>query len=331
MTPIGTSGLEAIDDPSHPVLEVLKGAVDTHLHAMPFINESVMEYDVFQVSQEAARAQMRAVVIKPYFGSSCQVAYLANKYANGAQVVGGITLNFAAGGFNADAVRVAAHDGVYSGFRPGRVAWMPERSALHRARHLGFDAATQEKYLSPFRGGDVDKGLTTQAAEVLEVIGQEDMVLATSHLSPEEGLGLVELGKAFGITRYLLTHATHDGVGYTFEQKKQAASMGAFIEESTITWEPAMSLFHYRPVDANSEIFDAIIEIGPEHFCLGTDAGFWAMPSPLEAMKVFVALLMGRGLSVEQLRKMTVDNPVKLLRLDEPDQRPEATRDSLGN
>jgi hypothetical protein len=298
---------------------------------MPFINESGMMIDAFELSRGAAAVGMRAVVLKPYFGSSCQVAYLANKYAGGATVVGGVTLNFAAGGFNPDAVRVAAHDGVYNGFRPGRVVWMPERSARHRARRLGFPPEELERYLSPFRRGDVDAGLIPQADEVLSVIAEEDLVLATSHLSPEEGLALIELGKQRGINRFLLTHATHDGVGYTLEQKKQAAAMGALIEESVITWEPAMSLFHYRPVDANSEIFDAIIDIGPEHYCLGTDAGFWATPSPPDAYRVFVALLLGRGLSVEQVRRMAVDNPAALLKLDEEDLRPEATRDSLGN
>lgn len=324
--------VDAHDDrPLHPVEQVMEGAVDAHVHAMPFINESGMMVDVFELSRLAAANRMRAVVVKPYFGSSCQIAYLANKYAGGATVVGGVTLNFAAGGFNADAVRVAAHDGVYDGFRPGRVVWMPERSARHRAKYLGFSPEEQARYLTPFVDGDVDKGLISQADEVLDVIAQEDLVLATSHLSPEEGLALIELGKQRGISRFLLTHATHDGVGYTFEQKKRAAELGAYIEESVITWEPAMSLFHYRPVDANSEIFDAIVEIGPEHYCLGTDSGFWAMPSPPDAYRVFVALLLAKGLSVEQVRTMAVDNPVRLLKLDEPDLRPEASRDELGN
>lgn len=331
--PAATSAGSSEDEgrPLHPVEQVLAGAVDVHVHAMPFINESAMKLDVFELSRQAAEAGMRAVLVKPYFGSSCQIAYLANKYAGGAQVVGGVTLNFAAGGFNPDAVRVAAHDGIYQGFRPGRVVWMPERSARHRARYLGLPDDEVDRYLSPFRNGDVDAGLIPQAADVLDVMAEEDMVLATSHLSPEEGLALIELAKQRGVRRFLITHATHHGVGYTLEQKRRAAELGALIEESTITWQPAMSLFHYQPVDADREIFDAIVEIGPEYFCLGTDAGFWATPSPVEAMRTFVALLLHKGLTVEQVRRMAVDNPVRLLGLDEPDNRPEATRDSLRN
>ena len=136
----------------------------SHVHAMPFINESEMIYDVFELAQMAHSQGLAAIVVKPYFGSSCQIAYLANKYANGATVVGGVTLNFSAGGINPDAVRVAAHDGVYRGFRPGRVVWMPERSARHRARYLGFSPDQQQRYLSPFRHGDVDGGTYTRSS-----------------------------------------------------------------------------------------------------------------------------------------------------------------------
>ena len=113
-------------------------------------------------------------------------------------------------------------------------------------------------------------------------------MLATSHISPEEGLALIAEGASIGISRFLITHASHHGVGYTFEQKRRAIELGAYIEETVITWEPAMSLFHYRPIDAQKDIFDAIVELGPEHFCLGTDCGFWATPSPADAYRSFI-------------------------------------------
>lgn len=314
-----------------PTRQAMLGAIDTHVHAMPFINESQMNMDVFELARQANQAGMGAIVVKPYFGSSCQIAYLTNKYAGGVPVIGGVTLNFAAGGFNPDAVIVAADDGVYDGFRPGRVVWMPERSALHRAKKLGFSVEEQARYLSPFKGGDPKAGLLGEARAVLEVIAERDLVLATSHVSPEEGLALIEAAHGLGARRFLLTHASHDAVGYTLEQKRRAVEMGAFIEEVALTWEPAMSLFHYSPVDANRVIFEAIDEIGPDHYTLGTDSGFWVSALPTDAYSVFVSLLLSRGLSVEDVRKMTVDNPTRLLRLDQPDDRSPVTRDQIGN
>ena len=99
----GKSELDSISDwpasRTSPVDQVMQGSVDTHVHAMPFINETTMSLDVFELSRSASEVGMSTVVVKPYFGSSCQIAYLANKYARGATVVGGVTLNFAAGGF----------------------------------------------------------------------------------------------------------------------------------------------------------------------------------------------------------------------------------------
>jgi hypothetical protein len=288
-----------------------------------------MIWDAFELAREARAAGLRAVVLKSAFGSSCAVAALANRYADGALVVGGVTLNRAVGGFNADAVRVAAHDGAYAGFRPGKIVWMPERSSLHRARLLGL--ADESRALSPFHNGDVDAGLTPEAREVCEVIAQEGLVLATSHLSPEEGLALIEEARALGARKFVLTHASSSSVGYTLAQKRRGVELGALIEEAAISWEPGMNLFHYGAVDAHEAIIDDIKTIGAAHFLLASDCGYGVVHKPTEALRVFVALLLGSGLSDADVRTMLVDNPVALLGLDEPDTRPYVGRDQIGN
>jgi hypothetical protein len=310
-------------------LRALAGGVDAHVHTGPFINETTMLWDAFELARAAGEIGLRAVVVKSYFGSSCMTAALANRYAGGASVVGGVTLNWATGGINPDAVRVAAHEGAYGGFRPGRVVWMPERSSLHRARMLRLP--DQERYLSPFPCGEVDRGLTAEAAAVCEVIAEEDLVLATSHLSPEEGLALIELAKGYGVKRFVITHASNTAVAYTLDQKRRAAALGALIEEAAVVWEPGMELFHYAPIDAHAEIFHAMREIGPEHYILASDCGMGVVSKPTEALRTFAALLLAVGFTEQEVRTMAVTNPTSLLRLDEPDERPAATRDSLVN
>jgi hypothetical protein len=310
-------------------LRVMKGGVDAHVHAGPFINETTMIWDIFELAREARAAGLRAVVLKSHFGSSCPAAGLANRHSGGALVVGGVTLNWSVGGFNADAVRVAAHEGIHDGFRPGRIVWMPERSSRHRARLLGLP--DEERYLSPFRNNDIDAGLTPEAREVCKVIAEEGLVLATSHVSPEEGIALIEEARALGARKFVLTHASNTGVAYTLDQKRRAVELGALIEEAAISWEPAMQLFHYRPVDANAEIIEGIKTIGSEHFILASDCGYSVVPKPTEALRVFVALLLGSGIADEEVKRMVVDNPVALLGLDEVDPRSPVTRDEIGN
>jgi hypothetical protein len=314
---------------AHP-LRVLAGGVDTHVHVAPFINEDSMVLDVFELAREAAAAGLRAVVVKSFFGSSCPMAFLANKYANGATVVGGVTLNWAVGGINPDAVRVAAHEGVHMGFRPGRVVWMPEKASLHNARIQG--KRDLERHLSPFRNGDPDAGLTPEARLVCEVVAQEDMVLATSHLGPEEGLALIEEAAALGARRFLITHASSSLVGYTLEQKKRAAALGAYIEEAASTWETGMRIFGFEPIDPQEHIVAAIKEIGAAHFVLGTDSGSGTFPKPADALRVFVAILLANGIEESDVRAMVVDNPVELLGLDRDDStRRAVTRNDIFN
>jgi hypothetical protein len=306
---------------------LLDGAVDSHVHAAPFINDETFLVDVFELAVAAKRAGLSAIVLKSYFGSSCPAAYLANRHADGATVVGGVTLNRSVGGFNADAVKASAYEGAYAGFRPGRVVWMPERSSLHRARLLGMD---ETGMLSPFPGGDTTKPLLPEAREVLEVIAEEDLVLATSHLGPEEALAFLVHAADLGVKRFVITHASNPGVAWTTEQKKRAVELGAYIEEAAICWEPAMALFHYTPADAKRAILEPLHEIGPQHYLLATDGGFRVSPSPPEALRVFVELLHADGFSEAEIRQMAVDNPRKVFRLDTPDPHPATTRDRLG-
>lgn len=327
MTDSAQPPTDQIDEPVY--LRLLRGAVDAHVHTLPFVNEGTLRSDPIELAQEAGSAGMKAIVVKSYFGSSCELAYLANRHGNGARVVGGVTLNRSVGGFNPDAVRVAAHLGADRGECPGRVVWMPERSSLHRARLLGLDL-DEARYLSPFVAGDIDRGLSAEAEEVCRVIAEEDLVLATSHLGPEEGLALIELARALGCRRFVITHASNSGVAYSLEQKRRAAALGALIEEAAISWEPAMSLFHYRVADAQTEIFEAMRDVGPEHYVLASDCGFWFAPSPVDAMQVFIALLLTAGFSQEEIVQMSATNPSRLFRLDEKGTQGTSTRDQLG-
>ena len=307
----------------------MSGGVDTHVHVAPFINDETMVWDVFELAREAAAAGLRAVVFKSPFGSSCAAAYLANKYANGATVVGGVTLNWSVGGINPDAVRVAAHEGAHGSFRPGKFVWMPEKASLHNARLRNLP--NPERYVSPFRRGDIDAGLTPEAKAVCEVIAEEEMILATSHLAPEEGLALIEEARGLGVSRFVVTHASSSLVGYTLDQKRRAAALGAFIEEAASTWEPGMRVFGFEPINPQEEIIEAMKQIGPAHFVLGTDCGSGPFPKPTDALRVFVSILLGSGFSDAEVRMMVVDNPVELIGLDRDDRRPPATRVSIGN
>ena len=92
---------------------------------------------------------------------------------------GGIALNRSVGGVNAAAVeRMCLIKGGY-----GRVVWMPT-----------FDAENQVRFSNesrPFARISAGGRLLPEVTDVITVVAQRNLVLATGHSSPEEGLMLV--------------------------------------------------------------------------------------------------------------------------------------------
>jgi hypothetical protein len=294
-------------------LELLKGAIDTHMHALPYIDETTFNIDIFEAAKLAAEAGMDAIVVKNHFGSSCAHAYLANKYAGGCRVIGGVTLNRAQGGFNAEAVKIASEFGAYEGVRPGLIVWMPERDALHGAKILGVPEEQWGAFLTPFKDANPEADLLPEVVDVLKAIAEYDMVLNCCHLSPEEGLSLMRHAKTYGVERMMLTHASGAQVGYNLEQKKQAAELGAYIEESIVAWLPVMGYYGFRVIDAYKDVIDHVREVGPEHFVFGTDCGHKQCPTPVEAMRQMIQLFLDEKFTEEEVRMMINTNPRKLL------------------
>jgi hypothetical protein len=280
---------------------------------MPSVGEDIWLQDVFELAREGDEFGLDAICVKYHFGSSAGHAYLANKYAGAehCKIIGGVTLNKAAGGWNPEAVRILAQDAHLNGFRNGRIVWFPERDALGDAKILG--KPDLHDYLSPFCNQDIEDGLLPEVVQILEIIAKEDLCLALSHTSPEESLALIPEARRLGVRHIVATHASGGNVGWTFEQEKLGAEMGVIFEESVITWTPAMRIFGYDVIDARQEIIEHIKAIGPEHYCISSDCGYVQGASPVEGMRIFVAMLLDEGFTDDQIRVMTHTNAARLL------------------
>ncbi|MCW3006114.1 MAG: hypothetical protein JWP17_740 [Solirubrobacterales bacterium] len=297
-------------------LELLRGSIDTHCHAMPSVGEGIWLQDVFELAREGDEFGLDAICVKYHFGSSAGQAYLANKYAGAehCKIIGGVTLNRAAGGWNPEAVRILAQDAHLDGFRSGRIVWFPERDALGDAKILG--KPDLHTYLSPFCNQKIEDGLLPEVVEILEIVAKEDLCLALSHTSPEESLALIPEARRLGVKHIVATHASGRNVGWTFEQEKRGAELGVIFEESVITWTPAMRIFGYDVIDAREQIIEHIRAIGPEHYCISSDCGYVQGATPVEAMRIFIAMLIDEGFTDAEIQLMTRTNAARLLGLD---------------
>src|SRR4029077_20071946 len=197
----------------------LVGAIDLHVHHDP--DSYPRAVDAFEVAKAAQERGLRGIVLKNHWTETGGLAYLVRKYATpGFEVFGAVTLDSAVGGLNPQAVRYLAD--VAGGL--GRIVWMPTHDSEHEVRY--------NKESRPFVRVSKDGTLLPEVHEVIALVAQHDLALATGHVAPEEALQILRAAKAAGVKRLIVTHPMFapQYTWMTVAQMKTAANLGAFIE-----------------------------------------------------------------------------------------------------
>src|SRR5205814_5890460 len=131
-----------------------------------------------------------------------------------------LSLDTPVGGVNPQAVRYMADVVGHL----GRIVWMPT--------HDSEPEVKAGKESRPFVAVSRDGQLLPEVLEVLSLIAQNDLTLATGHVTAEEALMIIREAKKRGVPRIILTHPLL-GPQYTnmsFDQLREAAALGAFVE-----------------------------------------------------------------------------------------------------
>src|SRR5262249_34973524 len=143
--------------------------------------------DALDAAKLARDRGMRGIVLKNHYEPTASLAFLARKVAPGLEVFGGIALNRSVGGVNPAAVgRMSMVKGGY-----GRVVWMPTFDAENRPRF----SKDGRPFVSVSRNGQ----LLPEVKEVIQMIAAKNLVLATGHSTPAEGLMMVQEAKRVGV------------------------------------------------------------------------------------------------------------------------------------
>src|SRR5262245_40210962 len=174
--------------PPPPAVSPIEGLIDFHTHCAPDVFGRAVDDD--EAAQLYLARKMEAVVLKNHVALTADRAWLVRKHNPGIKAFGGITLNGAAGGLNAEAVQwMWRMQGGY-----GRVVWLPTFDADNHVKHFK-DAPEGIKVV----GGD-GKALPA-LREVLKICAQQKLVLGTGHASPTEVLAIVEAARDAGCDR----------------------------------------------------------------------------------------------------------------------------------
>ena len=275
---------------------VLDGAIDLHAHFGP--DSYPRQWDAFEVVKLAQARGLRAIVLKNHFSETAGLAYLIRKYgAQGIEVFGAVTLDTPVGGVNPQAVRYMVD--VTGGW--GRIVWMPTHDSDHEVAY--------NKETRPSVRVARDGVLLPETLEVIALIAEHGLTLATGHVTPEETLLILAEARKRGVTRSIVTHPLLDPQ-FTFmsvRQLRAAIELGAPVE---IT---AGSL--YREGPGRARVLEAIRALGPESFFVGSDSGLVGTPNHTDALVLAARVLRQNGFDERALDTMFKDNPARLLGL----------------
>jgi hypothetical protein len=192
--------------------------VDLHVHAAPSLLPRHGN-DAQTVTAERA-VGFGTVVLKSHEGSTVERAEIA-----GEGVYGGVVLNSPVGGANPDAVQVAARLG-------GRVVWMPTVSAPnHKAGasspelsvHRGFE-------LGPVAVTDSGGRLLPAWHDVVDVVVEHDLLLASGHLAARETVALFAEARTRGAQRLMVNHPMMAFLHWTDDDAEALSAMDVHLE-----------------------------------------------------------------------------------------------------
>ena len=264
---------------------VLAGAIDIHVHSDP--DNVPRSIDGIDVAKLARSKGMRGIVLKNHYDPTAGLAFFARKEAPGFEAFGGIDLNLTVGGMNPAAVEHMTQ--VAGGW--GRVVWMSTFDAENQVRY----SKENRPFVSVARNGE----LLAETKAVISVIAKHGLVLATGHVSAQEGLMLLREGRRQGVQHMVVTHGMNAPISMDVPQMQEAAKQGAFIEfagSSLANADAAARIDRYA---------DAIRKVGPQFCILSSDLGQKANALPPDGYAAFLLALRARGFTEQDVDRMS--------------------------
>jgi len=292
-----------------PDLELLKGAIDMHAHTAPALFKR--HIDDADLAEIATQFGMRGFVLKDHDASTTGRAYYVNRMFPRVESFGAVVLNRSVGGLNPYVAQSAIHYGA-------KVVWMPSNHSKYHAEYFDMPDYPQfgrRKRQLPGEGVTVfeedGRSLTREAQTICEIVAENDVALATGHLSLAEIRALQDAAVEAGVTRFIVTHANWSLCKLNLDVQRDLISKGATMEYvacscvSPIFWEQ-------QP----GELAEWITALRGENIVLGSDLGQFAGPPHPEGLRMLLAALLDIGVPQEYLAKMAKETPAAVLGLE---------------
>jgi hypothetical protein len=292
--------------PSQHARELVRGAVDHHVHVAPDFTER--RITDLALARRCLQTGQAGFGLKSHYGSTAERAQVVAEAVEGVTVLGTITLNRSVGGLNPLAVEVAAREGA-------RIVWFPSVSSINEQHEVlkadpdgtvpvwvRFELSLREAGLAcePVPVVDDVGSLLPEAREVLEVIARHRLVLCTGHLSRDEIFTLVDGAVEAGGERIVVTHPEFPSQDISARDQVALAERGAMMERCFTT-----TFTGKAPWERS---FEATRGVGAERTVFSTDLGQVFNPPVEDGMALMADRFLEAGFSEREVRTMAVDN-----------------------
>lgn len=297
-----------------PGISLLKNAYDLHLHTGPAVFERLLTH--LEAAKAAKQVGMKALVFKDHHSETASKGTIVKDLVTDIETYGSIVLNHAVGGLNPSAVDAAINYGA-------KIVFMPTIDSLNHINHFGKEGATYAHLHTVASGRKLsyrDKGITiltdkgeivSEIEEILNLLAEADIALATSHISSEESTVLVDEARNSGVDKIIINHANYWILELDIEKQVELAKKGAFIELVYATMLP----FDEKggTTSTMTQAVYTIKKVGAERCILSSDLGQPHNVAPVEGLRAFYATLIKKGIRKEDIETMNNRNPKKIL------------------
>jgi hypothetical protein len=294
--------------------ELLRGAIDTHVHISPDVVGR--KIDDLSLARRCLELGLGGFLMKSHYTSTAERASVVRAAVPGVEVLGSITLNRAVGGMNAVAVEIAAREGA-------RTVWFPtvdsENESHEETRfpegakvpvwmELQRELRASGVDIEPVRVVDAEGALLPETRSVLRTIARKQLLLATGHLARDEIFAVVDGAVEEGVRNIVVTHPDFPSQSLSFDDQASLADKGALLERCFTTPYTGKSTWQH--------IFDAIRATGVERSVLSTDLGQTSNPSVEDGLGLMTDKLLEAGFSEEEIQVMAVRNTRRVAGLE---------------
>jgi Family of unknown function (DUF6282) len=295
------------------VTELLRGAIDVHVHTNPHLFPQNHAQDVVALATQAKEAGMRALAIKDIGVPTTGTAYVVTRLGPGIPVYGSYVMNLANGGINPRGVQVALTHG-----DGAKIVYFPTGDTLNHVHYrkrfyAGINLPLAEEQAIT---AVVDGRLRPEVRDVIALVKEHDACLATAHLSAAESRMVVREARAQGLRRIILSHGKWAMTGLTLDDLKEFAAQGCLIELEASLMMPLMYFVHGEAPADPRDIAATMRAVGPEHCFIVSDLGQLYSPLPVEGLRTYVAMLLKCGLTAKEIELMLHRNPARILGLE---------------